>query len=332
MPPDATQSLERALSPLAKRCAAHGGITLQPQRFAVFIRECANDLFQCALELSRHQLVFLRRRDVNDRCHVNALRHLTPALRAAPMGHHFVAGDSERPRKTVAAAVEVSDPRADSVEDLLRNILSIGDVAEPTLREREDHWPQLINENVEGCSISVGELNHGFVNRFPVRGIHACSPDPQAVGHATVGGYRPSVTEKHRRPASRRPSRCLLSARDSSRAAQGIGKMASSPQISAPSLTKRRIGAAAVAAFIGCAACCAMPLLAAAGLSGGVASVLSAVFRPGNELLVGGGVFVLALGATALWIRLKGRGDTGCGSTCKLDGRCCERGTARSAT
>lgn len=108
--------------------------------------------------------------------------------------------------------------------------------------------------------------------------------------------------------------------------------MASSPQISAPHLTKRRIGLAAVAAFVGCVACCAMPLLAAAGLSGGIASALSAVFRPGHELLVGGGVFVLALGATAVWSRLKGRAQRGCGTSCKLDGSCCDRGTARSAS
>jgi hypothetical protein len=108
--------------------------------------------------------------------------------------------------------------------------------------------------------------------------------------------------------------------------------MPSSAQISAPTLTKRRVGLAGVAAFIGCAACCAMPLLAAAGLSSGIASALPAVFRPGHELLVGGGVFVLALGATAVWSRLRGPGEPGCRSSCKLDGSCCDRGTARSAT
>lgn len=108
--------------------------------------------------------------------------------------------------------------------------------------------------------------------------------------------------------------------------------MASSPQISAPTLTKRRVGLAAVAAFIGCAACCAMPLLAAAGFSSGIASALSAVFRPGHELLVGGAVFVLALGGTAVWSRMAGRGQPGCGSSCKLDGSCCDRGAARSAS
>lgn len=107
--------------------------------------------------------------------------------------------------------------------------------------------------------------------------------------------------------------------------------MASSPQTSAPLLTKRRFGLAAVAAFIGCAACCAMPLLAAIGLGSGAVSALSSVFRPGHELLVAGGFFVIALAGAAVWSRMKRGGASGCGDSCRLDGSCCERGAARSA-
>lgn len=106
--------------------------------------------------------------------------------------------------------------------------------------------------------------------------------------------------------------------------------MASSPQISAPSLTKGRFGLAAVAALVGCVACCAMPLLAAVGL-GSALSALSSVFRPGHELLVGGAFFVITLGGAALWSRFKRGNDSGCGVSCRLDGSCCERGAARRA-
>jgi mercuric ion transport protein len=106
----------------------------------------------------------------------------------------------------------------------------------------------------------------------------------------------------------------------------------SSVQKSEPVLSKRRLGLAGIAAFIGCAACCAVPLLAAAGLGSGAVASLSAVFRPGSELLVGGAVFVAALGVMAVRSRLKRSAASGCGSACKVDGACCDRGAApRSA-
>jgi mercuric ion transport protein len=95
-------------------------------------------------------------------------------------------------------------------------------------------------------------------------------------------------------------------------------------------LSKRRLGWAGVAAVLGCAACCALPLLAAAGLSGGAAATLSRVFRPGSELLVGGTVFAVALGVMAIRNRMKR--TAGCGPSCRVDGSCCDNGTAaRSA-
>lgn len=82
---------------------------------------------------------------------------------------------------------------------------------------------------------------------------------------------------------------------------------------------------AEIAAFIGCAACCAIPLLAAAGLSGGAVATLSTIFRPGHELIVGVAVFAAVIGVMALRKRVS-RG-VGCGSACKVDGSCCDRGS-----
>jgi mercuric ion transport protein len=93
-----------------------------------------------------------------------------------------------------------------------------------------------------------------------------------------------------------------------------------------PIVSKRRLGLAGAAAFIGCAACCAMPLVAAAGLGSGGTAILSSVLRPGSELIVGGGVFAIALAAMALWSRFKRGESSGCGTACKVDGTCCDRG------
>ena len=167
---------------------------------------------------------------------------------------------------------------------------------------------------------------------FPSRGIHACQS--RAPGARARYG---------RRIAAERDRKNITSCVTLAGSLTSVGtrlilsrpkdsNMASSPHISAPALTKRRVGLAALTASIGCAACCAMPLLAAAGLSSGIASALSAEFRPGHELLVGGAVFVLALGGTAMWSRISGQGQPGCGSSCNLDGSCCDRGTARNAS
>jgi hypothetical protein len=68
-------------------------------------------------------------------------------------------------------------------------------------------------------------------------------------------------------------------------------------------------------------------LLAAAGFGGGAATALGRVFRPGSELVVGGIVFVAALGAFAVRNRLKRRAScgssscsvAGCGPSCGAD-------------
>lgn len=108
--------------------------------------------------------------------------------------------------------------------------------------------------------------------------------------------------------------------------------MANFLQNSATVFTRRRLGLATAAAFLGCAACCAMPLLAAAGLGGGGAALLSAVFRPGHELLVGGAAFITALGAAVMWSRIRRRGAPACGTSCRVDGKCGVRTEAGRTT
>lgn len=76
---------------------------------------------------------------------------------------------------------------------------------------------------------------------------------------------------------------------------------------SEPLVSHRHLSLAGLAAFVGCAACCTVPLLAASGLGGGAAAALSAVLRPGAELIVGAGVFFGALGVLAIRSRLRRR-------------------------
>jgi hypothetical protein len=99
-----------------------------------------------------------------------------------------------------------------------------------------------------------------------------------------------------------------------------------SVQKSGPFLSKRRLGWAGVAAVLGCAACCSLPLLAAAGLGSGAVATLSSILRPGSELLVGGTVFVVVLGVMAIRNRMSRA--SGCGPSCRVDGSCCDNGTA----
>jgi len=83
---------------------------------------------------------------------------------------------------------------------------------------------------------------------------------------------------------------------------------------------RRRLGLAALAALLGCAACCALPLFAAAALGGGAAAGLGRILRPGSELVAGGIVFAVTLALMALRHRLERRA-TG-GPSCRADGGC----------
>jgi cation transporter-like permease len=98
-----------------------------------------------------------------------------------------------------------------------------------------------------------------------------------------------------------------------------------------PALTTTRLKWAGLAAFIGCAACCALPMLALAFAGTGAATTITRFVQPGSELFVGGAVFAVALAVMAIRSRLKR--DAGCGPACKADGGCCDRGAApRSAS
>lgn len=91
-------------------------------------------------------------------------------------------------------------------------------------------------------------------------------------------------------------------------------------------LSRRRLRVAGVAAFIGCAACCAIPLLAAAGVGSGALATLASVLRPGSEFVVGGVVFLTVLSVMAIRNRIRRRVGAGCGPACDADGGCCNQG------
>jgi len=82
-------------------------------------------------------------------------------------------------------------------------------------------------------------------------------------------------------------------------------------------LSKRRLGWAGLAGTVGCAAVCALPMLAAVGLGSGVAAAITRFIRPGAELVAAGAIFAFALGFMAFRVRAKRRGgaQVGCGTS-----------------
>lgn len=87
-----------------------------------------------------------------------------------------------------------------------------------------------------------------------------------------------------------------------------------------PLITKKSLGLAGIAAFGACAVCCALPLLAAAGIGGGVLSVVAGYIRPGADLVLAGGVGIGVLAVTAF--RARARRGSACGEACAVDGDC----------
>jgi hypothetical protein len=83
-----------------------------------------------------------------------------------------------------------------------------------------------------------------------------------------------------------------------------------------PLVTKKRLGLAGLAAFGACAACWAVPLLAAAGIGGGVLSAIAGYIRPGADLAVAGGVGVGVLGVMAFRARSRRA------AACEVGGGC----------
>lgn len=88
-----------------------------------------------------------------------------------------------------------------------------------------------------------------------------------------------------------------------------------------PLVTKKSLGLASIAAFGACAACCALPLLAAAGIGGGALSAVAGYIRPGADLLVAGGVGVGVLAILALRARTR-RTAAACDVACEVGGGC----------
>ena len=87
-------------------------------------------------------------------------------------------------------------------------------------------------------------------------------------------------------------------------------------------LSKRHLAWASLAALVGCAACCAIPLLAAGGLGGAAGAALSRVISPGSEVLVGAAAFAVVLGGSA-WRRRsqlrRGRAGAAAKGACGCD-------------
>jgi hypothetical protein len=93
-------------------------------------------------------------------------------------------------------------------------------------------------------------------------------------------------------------------------------------------VTKRHISLAGLAAILGCAACCALPFLAAAGLGSGAAAGVGRIVRPGSELVVGGVVFAATLAFMAIRRRL--RRQASCRASCDTAGNCCHQGRLKA--
>jgi mercuric ion transport protein len=89
---------------------------------------------------------------------------------------------------------------------------------------------------------------------------------------------------------------------------------------SPPIVTKKSVGLAGFAAFGACVACCAVPLLVAAGVGGSILASLAGYIRPGADLalagLVGGGVLAV------MAVRERSASAAGRERSCATDGGC----------
>lgn len=74
-----------------------------------------------------------------------------------------------------------------------------------------------------------------------------------------------------------------------------------------PVLSKRRLAWAGLAALIGCAAACALPMLAVVVGGAALATAVSSVIVPGAEVVVGGVAFAVTLGLLAFRARARRR-------------------------
>jgi hypothetical protein len=88
----------------------------------------------------------------------------------------------------------------------------------------------------------------------------------------------------------------------------------------APLVTQKSLGLAGLAAFGACAACCALPLLAAAGIGGGILSGVAGLIRPGADLIMAGVVGAGVLAVIAY--RARSARSGACDTVCATDGGC----------
>ena len=84
-------------------------------------------------------------------------------------------------------------------------------------------------------------------------------------------------------------------------------------------VTKRSLGWAGAAAFLACAACCALPLLAVAG--GSTLATLATWLTPGLEPYA---ALTAGLGTLAFFA-LRTRRARGCETACSVDRSCCDQ-------
>ena len=82
-------------------------------------------------------------------------------------------------------------------------------------------------------------------------------------------------------------------------------------------LSPRRLSWASLAAIVGCAGACALPMLATVGVGGGVLAGLAHFYRPGIEFVAGGVAFIAALGFMAFRARHPGSA-LGCSGSCAV--------------
>lgn len=96
-------------------------------------------------------------------------------------------------------------------------------------------------------------------------------------------------------------------------------------QKSEPLVTKSSLGWAGAAAFLACAACCSLPMLALAG--GGALASISAFLSPGAELVAA----LVAAGATVAFFAVRSAARSrSCETTCAADASCCAPESGRS--
>jgi len=83
--------------------------------------------------------------------------------------------------------------------------------------------------------------------------------------------------------------------------------MSAAPSVGNPEpvLSKRRLAWAGLAALVGCAAACSLPMLAVVVGGGALATAISSVVVPGAEVVVGGLAFAGALGLMAFRARAR---------------------------